>query len=410
MRPPRRFIAATVGLLVLGWLVFAILGHRLASVIASRAAGVIARMAKGKIADPSTFIYERAFDALWLATILLLLILIFFRLKPRLMRRSRLGSWVWLSILAFILLNVWVGSAMQRALFWAILYSGEGSSNYTQFKLKEKLMAEAPPIPRAILLGSSQVRAQIDENLLNRELTDRLWTTELHFPGSAAFDVALVSRHLRHQRVDLLISYVSEGYFFSGSSFSTLPYFASFTDVRWFHEIGADEVYRHRGFYIGILGSISPLFRSREPIGERILGKSFTTIKQMEYNQALETNLVKRAEQAAPGPKSDKFSDLQKRAFDSFLREAASRRARVIILVGQFNPLLGERINPALRPEMLAFLHDMARKHQHLTLVEDAPFLRNTVADYKDLTHISEEAQERFTRGLADFLRTSILK
>src|SRR5689334_1968124 len=254
MRPPRRFIAATVGLLVLGWLVFAILGHRLASVIASRAAGVIARMAKGKIAEPSAFIYGRAFDALWLATILLLLILIFFRLKPRLMRRSRLESWVWLSILAFILLNVWVGSAMQRALFWAILYSGEGSSNYTQFKLKEKLMAEAPPIPRAILLGSSQVRAQIDENLLNRELTNRLWTTELHFPGSAAFDVALVSRHLPHQKVDFLISYVSEGYFFSGPSFNTLPYFASFTDVPWFQDLGAYEVYRNRAFYTGMLG------------------------------------------------------------------------------------------------------------------------------------------------------------
>src|SRR4051794_39708177 len=89
----------------------------------------------------------------------------------------------------------------------------------------------------------------------------------------------------------------------------------------------------------------------RESLAERMLGKNFTALKQTEYNQALETNLLKRAEQAAPGLKSDKFSELQKRAFDSFLRDAASRRARVIILVGQFNPLLGERINPGLRPE-----------------------------------------------------------
>jgi hypothetical protein len=299
---------------------------------------------------------------------------------------------------------------MRRPLFWALLYCGQGTSNYTQFKLKETLTAEGPSIQRAILLGSSQTRAQIDENLLNAELTNRLWTTELHFPGSTAFDVALVTRHLRRVPAHFLIVYISEGYFFTEARANTIPYFVSFRDIPWLSKTGAADIFKTREFYIGLLGSISPLFRTRESLAQRLLGTTFTELKQAEYDEALETNLVKRAEQAAKALKPSAYTALTKRAFDAFLQEAATRRSRVLILVGQFNPVLAERLDPAMRADMLQFLHEIARKHQHVRLIEGSPFLDNVAAEYQDLSHVTPETQERFTKALADLLRSKFLQ
>jgi hypothetical protein len=215
---------------------------------------------------------------------------------------------------------------------------------------------------------------------------------------------------LRGSRGGGFVSYISEGIFFSGPAYNSVPYFTAFRDLPWFQEIGATAVYRQRGLYIGLLGNISALFRSREAIGQRLLGNQFTTIKQIDYNQALQTNLAIRAEEMATRIRSDRDAQVQKRAFDNFLVEAALQKRRVIILVGQFNPMLSQRLDPALRQDMLKFLREMARKHPHLTLVENAPFLDNSAEDYLDLTHVSEDAQKRFTLALADFLRSSLLK
>ena len=398
--------------LVLCWVLFFVTGRRIAPVIATTWNAPIARIAKGKIADPANFVYHRALDALWLSTLAIALAALFLwlRRRPGITRITNREIWTFYSVVLFVGLNVWVGAAMRRPLFWALLYCGEGTSNYTQFKLKETLAAEGPPIRRAILLGSSQTRAQIDENLLNAELTNQLWTTELHFPGSTAFDVALVTRHLQRVPADFLIVYISEGYFFSGAMHNTVPYFVSFRDIPWLSKMGATDIFKTREFYIGLLGRIAPLFRSREPLAQRLLGTTFTELKQAEYDEALETNLVKRAEQAAQGLKPSAHTAVAKRAFDAFLQEAATRRSQVLILVGQFNPVLAEQLDPAMRADMLQFLHEMARKYQHVGLIEGAPFLNNIAAEYQDLSHITPEAQERFTKALADLLRSKYLK
>jgi len=101
---------------------------------------------------------------------------------------------------------------------------------------------------------------------------------------------------------------------------------------------------------------------------------------------------------------------LQKRAFEDFVQRAATRGSRVVLLVGQVNPVLGECLDPTLRPEMLQFLREMAGKYNHLVLVEGAPFLNNVASDYSDLSHVSPAAQERFTLALADVLRSRLLE
>jgi len=412
MKRRHRLIFAGFGVIALLWSGFFVAGHRVAGLAATRFAGPLGRIAKGKIADPTEFVYRRLGDALWLGTLAVLVTIAFFALRNRAWVTRFVGRqrWVFQAVLIFVLLNIWVGAAMQRPLFWALLYCGEGTSNFTQFKLKETLTFEAPRIPRAILLGSSQTRAQIDENLLNQELTNQLWTTELHFPGSAAFDIALVSRHLRRVQADFLIVYVSEGLFFSGRRFTTLPYFVSFSDIVWVKQLGAVEPFEERDLYTGLLGDMLPLFRSRESLAQRLLGRKFTGIQQAQFDQGLEIDLSKRAQQVALGFKSDHYTQFQKRAFEEFLKEAAAHRSRVILLVGQVNPVLGECLDPALRPEMLQFLHEMARKYHHLVLVEGTQFLNHVSSDYQDLSHVSAAVQERFTMALADFLRSQFLK
>jgi hypothetical protein len=207
-----------------------------------------------------------------------------------------------------------------------------------------------------------------------------------------------------------VITYVSEGYFFSGESFTTLPYFGRFRDLPWFLQMHVPHLWKERSFYTAILGSASPLFRCRGSIAQRLLGKTFTVLGQLRYDQGLQANLLFRAIEAAPGITSNEYTALQERAFDSFLQDAAARRTQVIVLVGQFNPLLGERIDPSLRPRMLNFLHQMAKKYPHLTLVENAPFLNNRAEEYQDLTHVSHEAQKSFTIELANWLRAHQLK
>jgi hypothetical protein len=399
-------------MLALLWAGFFVAGDRLAALLASKFAAPLGRMAKGKIADPTAFVYHRLWDGLWLGTLPILLIAVFLAFRNRAWVTKIVGRqrWVFQSLLLFVLLNLWVGIAMQRPLFWALLYCGEGTSNFTQFKLKKTLTFEAPPVPRAILLGNSQTRAQIDENLLNQELTNQLWTTELHFPGSAAFDVALVSRHLRRVEADFLIVYVSEGLFFSGRRFTTLPYFVSFSDIAWLRQLGAVDPFKERDLYVGLLGDTLPLFRARESLAQRLLGKNFTGIQQARFDQGLEMDLAKRAQEVATGFKSDHSTEFQKRAFEEFLREAAAHRSRVILLVGQLNPVLGECLDPTLRPDMLQFLRAMAAKYNHVVLVEGPPFLGNVANDYVDLSHVSPQAQERFTIAFANFLRSQFLK
>jgi hypothetical protein len=411
MKGRRFYMWGSLGGVVLLWVLFFIFGHRLATAVTATWSSAIARIAKGKVASPVDFVYWRMCDALWLGTLAVVLVAVFlwFLRRQWVARITGREMWVFYSVLVFVCLNVWVGFAMQRPLFWALLYSGEGTSNYTQFKLKETLTREGPPVRRAILLGSSQTRAQIDENILNSQLANQLWTTELHFPGSTATDVALVTRHLGHVRADFVIVYISEGYFFSGTMKNSVPYFASFRDVSWFRNIGANEVFRSRDLYIGLLGNMAPLFRCRESLTQRILGTAFTELKQAEYNEALDTNLVKRAEETAKNVKRGAHTALEKRAFERFLQETKIRGSRVLILAGQLNPVLGERIDPTMRPEMLQFLHEMGQKYSHMALIDGAPFLANVADDYQDLTHITPEAQERFTVALADLLRLRFL-
>src|SRR5262249_7686452 len=160
---------------------------------------------------------HRIFELLWLMTVALVCVSIFGWASQRLERwGTRRTQWIFPAVFGFVLLNIFMGFAGNTALFWGFLGAGAGTQNLAQFHYKRILAKESGSPARAVLVGSSQTRAQIDEELLNRLLGTNLWTTELHFPGCHAYDLLLIERQIRPTRPDVIVCYLSEGYFYGG--------------------------------------------------------------------------------------------------------------------------------------------------------------------------------------------------
>ena len=254
------------------------------------------------------------------------------------------------------------------------------------------------------MVGSSQTRAEIDEDLLNKLLGTNLWTTELHFPGSRGYDLLLVERQLRRINPQIVICYVTEGYFYSGSHNETPPNFLSFGDIQDGLHRGAQHYLSNEEILSGLLGDALPLFRCREVVAQRVLGSAMVQLKQQQYDTSLSSDLDARAREFAASYRIDKESEFQKQAFEDFVARCQRANRRIILLVGGYNPLLARRINPAIRADMLNFLNQLQIHYSLVFLVREGDLAEQTPANYEDLSHVDKETQRRFTTALAKFL------
>ena len=369
--------------------------------LGTRFGAVIDRVGKGKIADASGFIGQAVWETgmlFLLGSVLLWLVL---RIGKRMAGHRR---WIVQSITGFAALNLWIWGAMHTIVFWGGLYTGSATSNFTQFEFKKELLRHNRAAHQILLLGSSQTQAQVDENVLNQKLRPKIWTTELHFPGSKCIDLLLVLRKLRRSPADEVICYVSEYYFYSGLYATTPPYFGGVRNLALLKGIGLGAEMLKRPYVMGMIGDALPLFRCRESLKDRILGIALSEIGQVTYNTHLEADLEKRAEEAARTFNLDQDAEFQKRAFEEFLKEAERQGRKVMILEGQVNPILGRKIAPEIRSDMKKFLEVLSRSNANLTLIREADLPLQTAADYKDLTHVTEEGQKRFSNWLADYI------
>jgi hypothetical protein len=401
---PIWFIAA---LLLVGWILFAVAGNNLSEFLAGRVGEALLRFGRGKFTDASVFIHGRLQETLWLTTLTFFWMVAHRFINARLIRAnaSPTRRWTAHAVLGFVSLNVWIAFAMQTVLFWGVLGAGAGHENYTQFQFKRRLAAEINAPMRAVLVGSSQTRAQIDEQLLNERLTPKLWTTELHFPGCKASDLLWIEPQLDIAHPDVVICYISEGYFFNGASGETTPQFLNFGEL-------FDAQTREAWKYIppgeigyGLLGNALPLFRCRTALSQRLLGSTVMQIRQAQYDAALDADLVSRATKTATLFRRDDSSVFQKRALEDFVARCKQRDRRVVLLVGGYNPILARQLDPTMRPEMIRFLEELQKRHTNLLLVSESELPRQTVADYDDLNHASLDMQRRFTEALAQLLQ-----
>ena len=392
--------AILYSVLLLAWVAYASAGDFLGRLVAARMGGFLVRAGRGKVADPALFSTERIYEFLCLLTLAALLAGLLRSLDRWICRRcSALSRSLILAGAGFVGVNIWFGGAMRTALFWGTLWTGAGD-NLVQFHFKRVLADENHAPAQAVLMGSSQTRAQIDEVLLNRLVGDKAWTTELHFPGSKAVDLWLTWRRLETLRPDFVLLYVSEA-MFCGEESPATQYFLSWRDLMALNELGALAVIPGKSLAYGLLGDASPLFYGREPLSGRVLGRALIEIRQSTYDAALAPNLEERAVIAAEGYRAASLSEVQTRAFKWLVRDVARSGARLVVFEGQFNPLLGARVHPELRPAMKELLRRLAREYSRFQVIDEADMPRQVADDYEDLTHVSRVAQERFTRFVA---------
>ena len=217
----------TFSLLVIAacWLAYFTLGHWAAEVIARRAGAAIIKLGQGKIFSPSEFTIHRLFEICWLATVLAVLLVpagMILRLCPSSRASFR---WVWPTVTLFCYLNIAVWFAGHTVIFWGSMWQGEQSQNLTRFYIKLLLAQENTAPLKIALMGNSQTRAQIDEDILNSKLGPTIITTELHYPGSKGYDLYLLQPTIDRAHPRWVICYVTEAYFSGGSRYRSTTEF-----------------------------------------------------------------------------------------------------------------------------------------------------------------------------------------
>lgn len=400
----KRLLTLATILVAAGWGIYLLAGRALADLCAARLGGFVVKLGEGKISSPAEFFQHRMFEAAWLATLLLLWVFLHVILARARWQCIASSRWAWVahSLLALLCLNLWLGQANRTVLFWGLMWDGAETQNLARFRIKLILTREDRSARHAILMGSSQSRAQIDEELLNSLLGTKLRTTEMHYPGSKAYDHLLLQPILSPARAEYIIVYLSEADFHSGSVSEAVPNFFTFGALPDLVKRGGTKFVPAGGVGYGLLGQVLPMFQMREVLGQRLLGYSIGQLKQRRYNAALQTNLVERGASLSKIYESNEESRFQKRALEDFLIRCRDSNQRVILLAGQLNPVMARRLDPEIRREMMELLRACAVKFPNVTVLENLP--GQTEADYTDMTHVNKPAQDRFTRFLAGWL------
>jgi hypothetical protein len=389
------------------WVLIGVLGKPLAHGLAARFGERFLRMADGKFTNPEKFIQLRLGEFALLLTVACVLRLAHVAATSMINRRLPSRAW-WITraLSGFICLNLFAATAAQTALFWCVLFTGKGHThNYTQFQIKRCLMREVEAPRQAVLLGSSQTRAEIDERILNERLGKELWTTELHFPGSHPYDLILALEAFPTVKVDYIICYLSEGYFYNGVDSQGLRFFFGLGDFAEFHNLGGRNAMTGGSLPYGLVGDVLPLFRMGEPLAGRVLGPTIQSFGQRHYDESLSTDLTERAKMAASGFHRGPESEFQKKAFSAFARKCQEHHCKLIVCCGQLNPILETALDPALRKDMLGFLRGEATHDPNIVLLDESDLPKQTEGDYDDLTHVNETCQARFTEYVAGVMK-----
>ncbi len=402
----RKIIAALALSPLAAWGLFGLFGNAVSSRICARYGPRILTMGGGKFTDAERFVHFRIRDFAVLVTASCVLALVWMAadaIWPRLVCPR--AQWILQALGGFICLNCLAAIAAHTVLFWCVLFSGAGRThNYTQYQIKQRLMDQIDVPRQAVLLGSSQTRAEIDEQVLNDHLGASIWTTELHFPGSRTYDMILNLERLPSVKIDYVICYLSEGYFYTGVDSDAMMFFFGFRDLAEFCRLRFTCAGLGRNSILGLLGDALPLFHYREPLVGRLFGFKTLNINQERYDAGLSQSLAQRAKTSAANFRMGADSDFQKRAFIAFAQKCRQGHHRLIICCGQMNPILGRALDPALRPDMLAFLRHCAAVDANIVLLDEASLPRQTEADYDDLTHVNVAGQVRFSEYIANVL------
>ncbi|GAA5128598.1 hypothetical protein GCM10023212_35250 [Luteolibacter yonseiensis] len=305
----------------------------------------------------------------------------------------------------FLLLNVMALAAGSTVLFWAIFYDKGNVDNFAQYHIKRALMEETSGRPRAILLGSSQTNRAIDEVLMNRRIGRRLWTTELAQPGARGFDMLTLSRDIPFKKGDLMICYLSEIMFYGKGSGIVAAEFMNFSEIPDAVEWNGWDFLVPKAVQSGLIGRVFPLYRYQKSISHRVLGWDITHVTQKKFDQSLETDLEEQARRRAPQLDIGETSAFEQAAFTRMVEELSAKGCEILVIEGHTHPAMRKYLDPTVVPHLRHYLSDLAARHpDHMILREGASFFTPEAADFADLVHFTDQAQQRFTLELVTYL------
>ena len=404
-RRPWIVLFAFVSLL---WLLEFTVGAAICRAVAGRFGEPIIRLSHGKFNDAATFLFGRGHDFLLLLTAAAagawLAVLGGNFLAS--LRAFRNAEGLVKGLVLFVAVNGWVRLAMQTELFWLPFYSSSSIDNFVQYQVKKHLLPEIRANQRAVLLGNSQSRACIKEETLNDLLAPELWTTELHQPGCNGFGTYLVAEDLRNEPINLSLTYISEIFVYGRENGATVPEFLRLSDLPAVQAMQGWPWISAAGLKMGLFGDLIPLVRLRDAISRRALGGDLADLPQAQYDGGRSSSLEQQAEDFGGAIRCSPVAAFQKHGFEKALDLFAQRGCRNLIVFGGVHPALRRRVDPAVLMDLTAWLNEIAQRPKACaTIVREEVFFKGTAGDYEDLVHLNETAQDRFSKGLAGWLK-----
>jgi hypothetical protein len=362
----------------------------------------------GKFRDPVLFLQNRFLEVGWLVTGLLLVALGITCLGKLVARRMpRLWQWVPFSILGVIGLNLWIRMATATCLFWCVFWNGKGTTdNLTQFHIKVLLMDETPAANKVILAGSSQVHAQIDPRILSRQLGSNFLSTELHFPGNRGYDFLFLNQELAGHKADTIVCYLSESNFFLDGFAPGFPLFFRLDNLPEFYRLGGKAQWLPHYFGYAVLGNVLPVFYLRDPLAQRFIGNGIIEVHKRVAGSSSAEHLRQVALEMSRTYRTSDQSRFQMAAFELFVARCQAQHQKLVLCCGQLNPILEAQLDPALRPQMISYLRQLAARYDNVLLLEEKALPVQTPDDYDDLTHVNRAAQIQFTEFIGRTLQT----
>ncbi len=395
----RRILWTGAAALLVGWVILLTLGHRVAERVAVRWPAAVLGSGGSKTPDIIEYVYYRFQDLLWIGSVSWITLLAAVLLWRWIQRHTRpLTSFVWGTLLFFVLANLWWVASGKAALFWLIL-RGPKPENQAQFRAKECFLREISR-PVAALVGSSQARTQFVEEDFNAQMGQTVWMMELHFPGCRADDVYFLSERWGCDQVAHFVYYVSPISLYSANDTAIGKDLQSLRNLPEMWRLGTWSHFASDTARYVALGMLIPLFQGRAVIQHALFG--FNDISKVPLPKPATTPVTENRRDAGTIRLSER-SDYQKQAFLRFLERTAEKGQRVILIGGQINPLHEAGIDPAVREDYRAFLASCAQHFPHVTLVWQDELMPQPPEVYEDATHIKEEAARRFTQRFVEW-------
>lgn len=319
----------------------------------------------------------------------------------------------------FLLLNAFVAAALQSPLAWSLLRISGGGGNAAAFQARRTALRDAGGAAyRFALLGNSQSQHALDLALLQREWGAVAVGESLAVPGSQAIDLLPSLRAARGAGAGTAILYVSELQFYLGVDPGHWPWLLDADSAADLHSLGLRRLEeapggaepdpsatRRTALRLAGLGRVLPVLRLRATLRAGWLDADLDLAAVASRKRAAGATPEEQAATNARRFTRDARSDLQWRALERGLAWARERGFRVVVLGGQVNPLLADRMDPEVGRDFAERFAALRAAHPEALWLSPPELPRFTTEDFQDFTHLRPEARRTFTRAVVEQAR-----